>query len=103
MILNNATQFFIVGSDGGVNQYLMQPTYTPGTTSKAAVTFATNDVKADFNGTAQTPDTAATMPTVTQLNVGHEAGSVPLNGPVNHIYGWTRNLSQSELGAIDRA
>jgi hypothetical protein len=41
------------------------------------------------------------MPTITQLNVGHLIGILPLCGTVKGIYGWTRNLSQSELGAID--
>jgi hypothetical protein len=77
--------------------------YVIGTTAKVAFSMATNDIKMDFNGTSQTPDTVATLPTVTQLNVGHVAEVGVLNGAVKHVYGWTRNLSQSELGAIDRA
>jgi hypothetical protein len=75
--------------------------YVIGTTAKVAFSMATNDIKMDFNGTSQTPDTVATLPTVTQLNVGHVAEVGVLNGAVKHVYGWTRNLSQSELGAID--
>jgi hypothetical protein len=34
------------------------------------------------------------------LSVGHIADLYQLNGNVGPIYGWTRNLSQSELDAI---
>lgn len=44
----------------------------------------------------------APPPVVARMDVGHIEGAAVLNGPVNHIYGWTRNLSQSELGAVDR-
>jgi hypothetical protein len=102
-IMTSATALAFQGYDGGALQWAINATYTPGTTSKLAYSFTTNDVKADLSGTALTQDVIATMPTVNQLHVGHERGSFVLNGPVNHIYGWTRNLSQSELGAIDRA
>jgi hypothetical protein len=77
--------------------------YTPGTNSKMAQTWATNNILMDKDGTAQTADTTAAVPTFNQMQVGHQNGNYLLNGPVNHIYGWTRNLSQSELGAVDRA
>lgn len=79
--------------------------YTEGTQSKVAYSMATNDIKMDKDGTAQTQDTSATIPSFNQLSVGYSGGSgaIQLNGCVNHIYGWTRNFSQSELGAVDRA
>jgi hypothetical protein len=101
-IMTSATALAFQGYDGGALKWSINATYTPGTTSKLAYSFMTNDVKADLNGTALTQDVIATMPTVNQLHVGHERGAFQLNGPVNHIYGFTRNLSQSELGAIDR-
>jgi hypothetical protein len=76
--------------------------YTPGTLSRVAQSFATNDIKMDFNGVAQTPDTVATIPTVTQLNLGHVAGSFQLGGTIKNVYAWTSNRSQAELAAIDK-
>jgi hypothetical protein len=99
----SGTESRFLGVTGGATQWSVEPSYTAGTVTKMSVSFATNDVKMDKDGTAQTQDTAATMPTINQLAVGHVTNTFVLNGPVNHIYGWTRNLSQSELGAIDRA
>jgi hypothetical protein len=93
------------GLDGGVIKWQLSASnaYSPGTYSKASFSMATNDIKMDKDGIAQTQDTSASLPTVTELNIGHLTAGSQFNGPVNHIYGWTRNLSQSELGAIDRA
>jgi hypothetical protein len=103
--LTSATAVRFDGIDGGVSKWQTTASnaYTPAATSKVAYSAATNSIKMDLDGTAQTEDTVATLPAVTQVQVGHLNGAVFLNGPVNHIYGWTRNLSQSELGAIDRA
>jgi hypothetical protein len=101
--LTSATAVRFDGVDGGVSKWQTTASnaYTPAATSKAAYSAATNSIKMDLDGTAQTEDTVATLPTVTQVQIGHLNGATQLNGPVNHIYGWTRNLSQSELGAID--
>jgi hypothetical protein len=98
----SATQARFLGVSGGATQWDAIHSYTAGTQSKASFSAATNDIKMDKDGTAQTQDTSATVPTVTQLNAGHVAGSFQLNGHVGHIYGWTTNKSQPELGAIDR-
>jgi hypothetical protein len=97
-----ATDFWFQGIDNNVGQWVTQcsNTYTPGTSAKAASSWATNDIKMSFNGVAQTADTVATMPTVTALYVGSGSGITQLNGNVGGIYGWTRNLSQSELNAV---
>jgi hypothetical protein len=103
--LTSATAVRFDGVDGGVSKWQTTASnaYTPAATSKAAYSAATNSIKMDLDGTAQTEDTVATLPTVTQAQIGHLNGATVLNGPVNHIYGWTRNLSQSELGAVDHA
>ncbi len=101
MYMNNATDIRWQGTDGGVVQWnLPLLSYTAGAQAKVAQSWATNDVKGSRNGTACTPDTVATIPTVTALNVGHQNGAFQLQGNVGGIYGWTRNLSQSELNAI---
>jgi len=101
-VSTNNTTFVFDGASSGVSRWSQNASnaYTPGTTSKAAWSMATNDIKMAKDGVAQTPDTVATIPTVTQLNVGHIAGFFHLNGNVGGIYGWTRNLSQSELNAV---
>jgi hypothetical protein len=76
--------------------------YTPGTSSKMAQTWATNSILMDKDGTAQTADTTATVPTFDRIQVGHQNGAYVLNGPVTDIYLFTRNPSQSELAAVDR-
>ena len=100
--VDSATESRFLGVSGGAVQWDATPSYTAGTQSKASFSAATNDIKMDKDGTAQAQDTIATVPTVTQLNVGHAAGSFVLNGHVGHIYGWTTNKSQSELSAVDR-
>ena len=103
--LTSATAVRFDGVDGGVSKWQTTASnaYTPAATSKAAYSAATNSIKMDLDGTAQTEDTVATLPTVTQVQVGHLNGATVLNGPVGQIFAWTRNLSQSELGAVDRA
>jgi hypothetical protein len=55
------------------------------------------------DGVAQTADTtAAVMPVNTTLSVGHHIGANQLLGTVGGIYGWTRNLSQSECNAVSK-
>jgi hypothetical protein len=98
----SATALQFAGYDGGVLQWdtTASNAYVPGTVAKLAFSQATNDLKMAFNGVAQTADTSATMPTNTQLQVGHVNGAFQLSGNVGGIYGWTRNFSQSELNAI---
>jgi len=99
----SGTAHVIQGGVGGATQFSMSPAaYVAGATGKVSCSFAANDIKGDYNGTAQTPDTSAAVPAITQISVGHVAGSFVFNGPVTDLYFWTRNLSQSELGAVDR-
>jgi hypothetical protein len=100
--LTSATAVRFDGVDGGAAQWQTTASnaYTPAASSTAAWSAATNDVKMALDGTGQTADTTATMPTVTQLHVGHLNGTLQLNGTTRDVYGWTRNLSQSELNAI---
>ncbi len=100
--LADATTMSISGVASGAAQWAIGGAYTPAAFAKVSNSVATNDIKADLNGTALTPDTSATTPVVTRLDVGHFEGAYQLNGHVGNIYGWTSNKSQSELGAIDR-
>ncbi len=100
--LNSATQDIISGQVSSVDQWsiITSNAYTPGTFSKNAESFAANDIKASKDGVTQTPDVAATIPTVSRLEVGVVAGANQLDGTVKGIYGWSHSLSQSELNAV---
>jgi hypothetical protein len=100
----SATGAGFAGAVGAAPQWgqLASNAYTPGTQSKAAFSMATNDIKMDKDGTAQTADTSATVPTISQLDIGNLAGTLQLNGAEADIYLWHRTLSQSELAAVDR-
>ena len=103
--LNSDTQVVFLGVVGAASQWTQAASnsYTPAATSKVSYSMETNNILMSKDGVAQLADTSATVPVVTTLSVGcNWNGATQLNGPVNHIYGWTRNLSQSELGAIDR-
>lgn len=102
MYIANASGTTFSGVRSGAGQWSQATsnTYTAGTFSTMAVSSATNDVKMAKDGVAQTQDTSATPPTVTQLCVGHQINLFQLNGNVGGIYGWTRNFSQSELNAV---
>ena len=102
MFLSSATAYNFQGLVGGVSQWNQAASnaYTPGSLSNAAQSFATNDIKMAKGGVAQTPDTVATVPTVSRLEYGMVAGAFQMNGYPGKVYAWSRNLSQSELNAV---
>lgn len=101
--LTSATALKFDGVHSGAAQWATTASnaYTPTTNAKASVSVATNSIKMDFNATAQTEDTTATLPVITQVHVGHLNSASVLNGPVTDLYFWNRNLSQSELKSTD--
>ena len=103
--LQSATALRFDGVDGGASQWQTTASnaYTPGTETKAAYSAATNSILMDKDGTAQTADTTATLPTVTQLQVGHLNGANVANANIGPVAAWTRNLSQPNIAALDRA
>ena len=102
--MNTATAFKFSGVAATVTQWdlIASNAYTPASFAKAAWSYATNNILSDFNGTAQTADVSATVPTVTQLDVGNEGGSFQLNGAVRNVRIYARQLSQSALATLDR-
>ena len=103
-VLSSAIGAVFQGGASSVEQWnrTASNTYTPGTQSKMAWSMATNNILMDKDATAQTTDTTATIPAISQINQGHVAGSFQLNGATADLYFWHRNLSQSELGAVDK-
>ena len=106
IFINSATAAGYLIYDGGVLQVNVSSSnaYVPGLVSKMSESFATNDVKIDKDGTATTDADllTATMPTVTQIQIGHINSANILNGQSTDHYFWLPNRSQSELGAVDR-
>jgi hypothetical protein len=67
--------------------------------SRIASSYKLNDCASAVNGTAGTPDTTATIPTVTTLRLGSSgtAVSFPLNGWLRKIAYWTPKQLNAEL------
>jgi len=99
--LDNASTLYFQGAVTSLQwQQTASNAYTPGTRSKVVWSMAANDIKMAKDGVAQTPDASASMPTVASLQVGYSNTGLYLNGNIGGIYGWTRNLSQSESNAV---
>lgn len=68
--------------------------------STAAIAYKLNDIGAAVNGSSQTPDTSATLPTVDRMNIGRMwGGTFGANGWICQITYIPRRLSSSELQA----
>ena len=110
VFLSTAANIAFISRDGGSTQWQSNSavtptnTYTAGTTRKVAWSSSAANYKADDGGTALTLQVLGSgQGTVNTLGVGCYNNSLfQLNGNVGGIYGWTRNLSQSELAAVDR-
>src|SRR6185436_4863652 len=76
-------------------------TIVANTTYKLGVSYALNDIAACLNGGTVVTDTAATMPTPTQLRIGTESATAAniLNGHVRRIQFWNGALSDAALQA----
>ncbi len=76
------------------------PAYVSGTT-KLAFAYKLNDVNYAKDGVAGTTDTSATIPVVTQLNLGaNQAPTNFLNGYLRRITYYPRRLTNAELVSI---
>lgn len=102
MYMDNATALYFQGQASGPQwSQAASNAYTPGTLSSVAFSAATNDIKMAKDAIAQAPDLTATVPVPTRLNIGcYASGILQLNGYPGIPYGWVRQLSQSELGAV---
>ena len=74
--------------------------WTTTASRKLALSYATNDFKFCTNGGTVFTDTAGTVPTVTQLQLGTVGGAVRLNGWLERVTFYPRVLSSAELQAI---
>ena len=76
------------------------PAYTSGFT-KLSFAYKFNDVNYAKDGTAGTTDTSATIPVVSQLNIGvNHGGGNSLNGTIRKIAYYPKRLSDATLQAL---
>jgi len=74
--------------------------WTTTASRKLALSYATNDFKFCTNGGTVFTDTAGTVPTVTQLQLGLIGSSFRVNGWLERVTFYPRVLSSAELQAI---
>ena len=98
----DTTGKFIVTDGGSALATISPGTVTANTAFKIAGAFKLNDVQAALGGTLGTQDTSVTMPTVTQLMIGQQAGASPvyLNGTVSLVKFWPTRLPDATLQSL---
>jgi hypothetical protein len=69
----------------------------------AAVAYALNDYAGSRNGGAAGTDTSATVPTVSQMNIGSGVSDSWLNGWIERIAYYPERLSNADLQALSAA
>jgi len=75
--------------------------YVVGAPIRQALAYKLNDSNASFNGSAETPDTVCTIPSVTQANIGNRQDLVrALNGYVQRLSYYPTRLPNSTLQAL---
>lgn len=85
-------------ANGGAAQADFTPTYS----NKTALAYKLNDVNMGAGGTVGTTDTSATIPTISQVQLGDIYGgtSFKLNGWLRRIAYYPRRLTNAELQAL---
>ncbi len=75
-------------TDGGVGQAFLTAVAAANVLNKTALAYAVNDFSLSLNGAATVTDTLGTLPTVTQLQLGH------LDGTTTFVLnGWLQRLN----------
>ena len=89
---------FIV--DGGVTQAEITKSTSPSGTYKAAIAYRLNDVVFYLNGEQVGTDTAATMPTTNEIELGNQFGASELGGGIKQAALFKTRLTNGELAAL---
>lgn len=93
---DGALSFFVLV--GGVTQaQLSLGTLTHGATYKVAAAWASNDFAASLNGATAVTDAAGSLPPITQLQLGLEMVSNPLNSTIKQFTGFPRRIDNATL------
>jgi hypothetical protein len=89
--------------DGGVIQaslFFAGGSWADAVSRKLALAFAVNDVNFSVNGALATPDTSASLPTPTQIQIGNGADLAYLNGHIKRIAYWPARLANATIQSI---
>lgn len=95
--LNNVSS---AGIDGGASQWNLVKAYTSNSAFKSALAYAVNDIAFTSGGAAPATDTVATLPTVTQMQIGTGPGLPIWNGTISSIAYYPLRLSDAQLQAL---
>lgn len=106
--LNDGTagnEIYLGIASGGAKGFILASSATQASYNMAAwsgyagiaIRWEANSVNAAFKGNAQTVDTAATIPTVTRLDIGNLVGSSFFTGTIRRIVYWPAALSDNAL------
>lgn len=102
---NTSSQFISQVTDGGV----AQTTFTffgqsAGSVFRNIIAYKLNDSAAANNNVLATPDTSATMPTISQLNFGiyASAGSLPFMGYARRFQYFNTRLPNAQIQGMSR-
>lgn len=72
-----------------------------GTSFKIGTSYALNDIAASRDGSSPSTDTSATMPTITQMQIGRRSdGATLFNGHVRRVAWFSRRLTSAELQTL---
>ena len=86
--------------DGGVTQAAVNANANPNQVYKTAISAKLNSFQFVLDGVLGTKDTAGTMPTPTQINIGKTQTVVHLNGRIKQIKIFRKQLSDAKLQAL---
>jgi hypothetical protein len=98
----NPKAFIATGGTTQTSQNIASVVFTAGTFSKVASAYADNNGNAAANGTTGTLDTSMTIPVVTQLQLGSQAGGATqtLNGAIKKLAYYPLRLTDAQLQAL---
>jgi len=96
-IENNSNLGFIITDNGVTQAIVFSSAASNGTVFKVAGAYHLNDVAFSGNDLTPSVDTSATLPTVTQMQIGNETSLNFLNGHIKSIQYYPRRLTNAQL------
>lgn len=101
---NSATQFRVVITAGGSQQFGVNHTVTSTLgTNQSCIAYKALDFASDFNaGTVQQSGASGSVPTLTQMQIGIGAGAAAINGYLKKINYWPLRLTNAQIQAYSK-